>query len=68
MIMKILLNNLRYDFVNTLLICLVVLLVKVWNGLQYVKMAYYKIRGIPCYMFRDNKFGEKMCYRLKDKQ
>jgi hypothetical protein len=66
--MKRLINNLKSseDILNVLLIAAVLVIVKTSNGVQYVKMGYYKIRGIPCYMYRDQKFGEKTCYRLKN--
>jgi len=66
--MKRLLNNLKSseDILNVLLIALVLAIVKTSNFAQYVKMFYYKVRGIPCYMHRDQKFGEKTCYRIKN--
>ena len=65
--MKRLLNNLRSwdDFMNIVLTVIVLIVVKISSTIQYMKMFYYKIRGIPCYMITDHKFGEKICYRIE---
>lgn len=68
--MKRLWNNIRTldDIMNTILTSVVFTIVKTSNGIQYIKMGVYKIRGVKCYMFHDHKFGEKYCYRLKDNE
>lgn len=55
------------DFMNIVLTVVVLTIVKVSNTIQHMKMFYYRIRGIPCYMITDHKFGEKICYR-KEKE
>lgn len=62
-------NNIRTwdDFMNTVLTGILFIIIKVLNSCQYIKMGYYKIFGIPCYMITDHKFGEKICY-IKDKK
>jgi hypothetical protein len=64
--MKRLYNNLRSwdDFLNLVLISIVMLTVYITNSSQYLKMWYYKLRGIDCFMYTaDSKFGVKRCVR-----
>lgn len=56
-----------HNFMNGLLGFILMSIIKTSNGFQHLKMTYYKIRGIPCYVLVDHKFGEKMCYR-RDKE
>jgi hypothetical protein len=59
--MKRLLNNMRTwdDFMNTLLVGIFYILIKIANAITYVQYAYYKLRGIPCAILTDHKTGGK---------
>lgn len=64
--MKRLYNNLRSweDFLNLVLMIIVMLIVYTINGSQHLKMWYYKLRGIDCFMYTaDPKFDVKKCVR-----
>jgi hypothetical protein len=47
------------NILNNILIAILFVVIKVINSVQYIKMGYYKIRGIPYYMYTDHKFGIK---------
>ena len=52
------------NILNNILIAILSVVIKVINSVQYIKMGYYKMRGIPYYMYTDHKFGEKICNRI----
>jgi|TARA_R110000822_G_scaffold165694_1_gene306187 hypothetical protein len=64
--MKRLLNNMRTwdDFLNTFLVAILYIFIKAVNGTAYAQYAYYKLRGIPCAIHTEGKFGDK--YIVKD--
>jgi hypothetical protein len=61
--MKRLYANLRSwnDFLNIVLIGIVLMIIKTSNGIQHLKMIFYKLCGIPCHMSKNHKFGDKIC-------
>ncbi len=52
------------NILNNILIAILFVVIKVINSVQYIKMGYYKMCGIPCYMYTDHKFGVKICNRI----
>ena len=64
--MKMLLNNIRSwdDFLNVILMAILMVVIYSTNGTRHLKMWYYKLRGIECFMYTDDpKFGIKRCMR-----
>lgn len=61
-----LIRNLMHDPGNTVAVMILYGVIKLLNGIQYAKMGVYMMFGIKCYMHTDRKFGEKICYKVKD--
>jgi len=64
--MKPLFKNLRSwsDFLNLILMSILLFIVYSTNGIQHLKLWYYKLLGVDCIMYvTDPKFGIKRCRR-----